>query len=249
MNYASIGNKIASKFIPAAAQAVRMAQQRLGQVATNPAVMEGAKRIGRDTVMLVGAEQIVPRMFGGEAPDIRESLLRQGAGNIIAEGVTGGLNAAFPGKVELKALHTSGPDHKVFFHPEKVGGIKPTVSRTVGELTGQFTGQAIADAVLPGKQEYPFVNPSEQVNNLQPVSATGAVIVPTEPESAQVERRTTEDLMQQKLLNAQIEQQRYENKIQLAKEQNQPSIVMHEKRGDARAIALDALRQSSKVSY
>ena len=51
------------------------------------------------------------------------------------------------------------------------------------------------------------------------------------------------------LLNAQIEQQRYENKIQLAREQNQPSIVMHEKRGDARAIALEALRQSSKVSY
>ena len=130
---------------------VRMAGSKLGQFLASEGVKEAAKRAARDTAVYTAAEQIIPRVFGQEAPDIRETLVRQATGNVIAEGVTGGLQTAFPntgmvGKPDAKGNVKFGQS-----------GIDPKLARGVGELAGQAGGQAITQRLFPGDQQYPFL--------------------------------------------------------------------------------------------
>ena len=130
---------------------VRMAGSKLGQFLTSEGVKDAAKRAARDTAIYTAAEQVIPRVFGQEAPDIKETLVRQATGNVIAEGVTGGLQTAFPNTGMVGKPNAKG---QVNFGPS---GIDPRMARSIGELAGQAGGQAITQRVFPGDQQYPFL--------------------------------------------------------------------------------------------
>ena len=146
MKYASLFNQVMSKGGPQ----IRKAGQKLGDFLLRP---EGPiQQVARDTLAYTAAEQVVPRVFGGEAPPIEESLIRQAGGNIVAEGVTKGLERAFPDRgVPIGRTDSKG---NVNFRPS---GIDPKLARGIGEFAGQAAGTRIADSVLPGKQSHPFL--------------------------------------------------------------------------------------------
>ena len=218
---------------------IRMAGSKLGQFLTSEGVKEAAKRAARDTAVYTAAEQIIPRVFGQEAPDIRETLVRQATGNVIAEGVTGGLQTAFPntgmvgkpdGKGNIKFVQS---------------GIDPKLARGVGELAGQAGGQAITQRVFPGDQQYPFLATDEPQAQRpgHPVSPTGAIPATHEPESAQVERRDFHDLIFQKQLEAEADRRHYANRIALANAQNRPRQVIQRVEQDPMRSAMSVLQE------
>ena len=151
--------------------------KKLGQQAVKAATSEGAKQAGkralRDTVLYSAAEQVIPRALGQQAPDIKDTLVRQAAGNIIAEGATAGLTRAFPMPKGGGLLDASGkamkPQDKGLFG---LPGMKPGDARKIGEVTGQIGGQAIAQTVLPGEQANPFL-PSTYMQDEVPTAAYG----------------------------------------------------------------------------
>ena len=218
---------------------VRMAGTKLGQFLASEGVKEAAKRAARDTAVYTAAEQIIPRVFGQEAPDIRETLVRQATGNVIAEGVTGGLQTAFPntgmvGKPDAKGNVKFGQS-----------GIDPKLARGVGELAGQAGGQAITQRLFPGDQQYPFLatDAPEAQRPGHPVSPTGAIPATYEPESAQVHRRDYHDLIFQKQLEAEADRQHYANRIALANAQNAPLTITQRVEQDPMKSAMSALQE------
>jgi len=165
------GQKLASYFSKEGAK-------KLGEQAVKAATSEGAKQAGkralRDTILYTGLEQGIPRVLGQQAPDIRDTLVRQATGNIIAEGVTAGLKTALP-------IRTAGtnPDQLNLLTGKKEGknlfgmpGLSAGDARKYGELAGQLGGQAIAQTVLPGDQANPFL-PSTYMQDGVPTAAYG----------------------------------------------------------------------------
>ena len=221
---------------------VRMAGSKLGQFLASEGVKEAAKRAARDTAVYTAAEQIIPRVFGQEAPDIRETLVRQATGNVIAEGVTGGLQTAFPntgmvGKPDAKGNVKFGQS-----------GIDPKLARGVGELAGQAGGQAITQKLFPGDQQYPFLatDAPEAQRPGHPVSPTGAIPASHEPESAQVHRRDYHDLIFQKQLEAEADRQHYANRIALANAQNAPRTITQRVEQDPMKTATTWLQEANR---
>jgi len=151
--------------------------KKLGEQAVKAATSEGAqqagKRVLRDTLLYTAAEQGIPRALGQQAPDIRDTLVRQATGNIIAEGATAGLTKAFPMPKGGGLLDASGrpmnPQEKGLFG---LPGLKPGDARKIGEVTGQIGGQAVAQTVLPGEQPNPFL-PSTYMQDGVPTEAYG----------------------------------------------------------------------------
>ena len=248
MNYASIANKLISKGGPA----IRKAGEHLGAFLLRP---EGpAQRIARDTLAYTAAEQGIPRLLGVQAPPIQETLVRQAGGNIVAEGVTAGLGKAYPGTGAMIGYKKGGQQ---YFRPS---GITPRLARGIGEFTGQVAGKQLAQSVLPGNQQYPFINTSQGVEQRiehggtlsaerpgHPVSPTGAIPASYEPESAQVQRRSSEDLIYQKQLDAQLDREHYLNRIALANAQNQPRTITQKVEQDPQKSAMAALHEGYKV--
>ena len=248
MNYASIANKLIAKSGPA----IRKAGEKLGGFLLRP---EGAaQRIARDTLAYTAAEQGVPRLLGVQAPPIQETLIRQAGGNIVAEGVTAGLGKAFPGTGAMIGYKKGGQQ---YFRPS---GITPGLARGIGEFTGQVAGKQLAQSVLPGNQQYPFLNTPEGVEQRiehggtlsaerpgHPVSPTGAIPASYEPESAQVQRRSSEDLIYQKQLDAQLDREHYLNRIALANAQNAPRTITQRVEQDPQKSAMSALHEGYKV--
>ena len=224
----------------------RMAGTKLGQFLASEGVKEAAKRAARDTAVYTAAEQIIPRVFGQEAPDIRETLVRQATGNVIAEGVTGGLQTAFPntgmvGKPDAKGNVKFGQS-----------GIDPKLARGVGELAGQAGGQAITQRLFPGDQQYPFLatDAPQAQRPGHPVSPTGAIPASHEPESSQVHRRDYHDLIFQKQLEAEADRQHYANRIALANAQNAPRTITQRVEQDPMKSAMSALQEGYRpVQY
>ena len=71
---------------------------------TSEGVKQAGKRALRDTLLYTAAEQAIPRALGQDAPDIRDTLVRQASGNVLAEGVTAGLKGrSFFGEKGMKA--------------------------------------------------------------------------------------------------------------------------------------------------
>tara|TARA_Y100000592_G_scaffold29255_1_gene46676 strand:+ start:78 stop:917 length:840 start_codon:yes stop_codon:yes gene_type:complete len=226
------GQKLASYFSKEGAK-------KLGQQAVKAATSEGAKQAGkralRDTVLYSAAEQVIPRALGQQAPDIKDTLVRQAAGNIIAEGATAGLTRAFPMPKGGGLLDASGkamkPQDKGLFG---LPGMKPGDARKIGEVTGQIGGQAIAQTVLPGEQANPFL-PSTYMQEEEgiplgvgPTTATGATKFTAEPEYAEVVRPSTTDLSNIQASEAMAERERYAYELQLAQIKNQPKhTYMH----------------------
>ena len=210
---------------------------KLGQQAVKAATSEGAqqagKRVLRDTLLYTAAEQGIPRALGQQAPDIRDTLVRQATGNIIAEGATAGLAKAFPMPKGGGLLDASGnpmrPQEKGLFG---LPGMKPADARKIGEVTGQIGGQAIAQTVLPGEQANPFLPSTymQEEGDMQnyEVGPTGAYRVPSEPESAQIVRPSTTDLSNVQASEAIAAREKYAYQLQLAQIEAQPKhTYMH----------------------
>ena len=210
---------------------------KLGQQAVKAATSEGAqqagKRVLRDTLLYTAAEQGIPRALGQQAPDIRDTLVRQATGNIIAKGATAGLSKAFPMPKGGGLLDASGnpmrPQEKGLFG---LPGMKPGDARKIGEVTGQIGGQAIAQTVLPGEQANPFLPSTymQEEGDMQnyEVGPTGAYRVPSEPESAEIVRPSTTDLSNVQASEAIAAREKCAYQLQLAQIQAQPKhTYMH----------------------
>ena len=181
------------------------------KAATSEGVKQAGKRALRDTLLYTAAEQAIPRALGQDAPDIRDTLVRQATGNIIAEGVTSGLK----GRKFLGAK-----------------GMEEGRARTIGELTGQIGGQAIAQKVLPGEQANPFLPSTYMQEETTPLGAgpttpTGATKFTAEPEYNEVVRPSTTDLSGVQAREALSEREKYEYRLKMAQIEKMPSMVMH----------------------
>jgi len=227
--------------------------KKLGEQAVKAATSEGVKQAGkralRDTVLYTAAEQAIPRALGADAPPLRDTLVRQATGNIIAEGATAGLKKAFPMKTGVNA------DQMNLFSGKKEGGnlfgmpgLSAGDARKIGEVTGQVGGQAIAQTVLPGQQANPFL-PSTYMQEEEvslgsgPKTATGATKFTAEPEYNEVVRPSTTDLSGVQAKEALSEREKYEYRLKLAQIEKMPSPVMHMS-PDSNMQSLNSLAQS-----
>ena len=214
-------------FKEGATQLGQMGVERAVKAAKSEGVQQAGKRALRDTLLYSAAEQAIPRALGQEAPSLTDTLVRQATGNIIAEGATAGLKGRS-------------------FFGEK--GLSAGDARKIGEVTGQIGGQAIAQTVLPGKQENPFL-PSTYMQEegvplgAGPTTATGATKFTAEPEYNQVVRPSTADLSGVQAREALSERERYEYRLMLAQMDKQPSPVMHMS-PDSNMQSLNSLAQS-----
>lgn len=214
-------------FKEGATQLGQMGVERAVKAAKSEGVQQAGKRALRDTLLYSAAEQAIPRALGQDAPSLTDTLVRQATGNIIAEGATAGLKGRS-------------------FFGEK--GLSAGDARKIGEVTGQIGGQAIAQTVLPGKQENPFL-PSTYMQEegvplgAGPTTATGATKFTAEPEYNQVVRPSTADLSGVQAREALSERERYEYRLMLAQIDKQPSPVMHMS-PDSNMQSLNSLAQS-----
>lgn len=209
----------AAKVAAKAAPAIKMAGTKLGEFFAKEGVKQAGKRALRDTLFYSAAEQVIPRALGQDAPDIRDTLVRQASGNVLAEGVTAGLKG------------------RSFFGER---GMKAGTARKIGEVTGQIGGQAFAQAVLPGEQANPFI-PTDFGEG--PKTPTGATKFTAEPESAQIVRPSTTDLSGIQASEALSERERYEYRLKLAQAEKMPSPVVHMS-PDSAQQSLNSLAQS-----
>ena len=158
-----IPQSVAAGVAAAKAFGAKMAGTKLGQYLASEGVKQGVKEAGkravRDTVLYTAAEQVIPRALGADAPPLRDTLVRQATGNIIAEGATAGLKKAFPIRAGID------PEQMNLFSGKKEGGnlfgmpgLSASDARKIGEVTGQIGGQAIAQTVLPGQQANQFLH-------------------------------------------------------------------------------------------
>ena len=164
---------------------------------------QGVKNIGKmaaspfavQTGIGVAAEQIVPRVMGQQPRSgLGESILRQGVSQGVGMPVTAGLAA---------------------------GGVNPMIATFGGQVAGQIAGQKAADALLPGKQDYP-VDFGEG-----PTTPTGATKHTAEPEYNEVVRPSTRDLSNVQAQEALSERDKYEYRLKLAQIEKMPSTIMH----------------------
>ena len=209
----------AAKVAAKAGPAIKMAGTKLGEFFAKEGVKQAGKRALRDTLLYSAAEQVIPRALGQDAPDIRDTLVRQASGNVLAEGVTAGLKG------------------RSFFGER---GMKAGTARKIGEVTGQIGGQAFAQAVLPGEQANPFI-PTDFGEG--PKTPTGATKFTAEPESAQIVRPSTTDLSGVQAKEALSERERYEYRLKLAQAEKMPSPVVHMS-PDSAQQSLNSLAQS-----
>jgi len=214
--------------------AVIMAGKKLGAYLGSEGVKQASKRALRDTILYTAAEQALPRALGADAPPLKDTLVRQATGNIIAEGATAGLKKAFPIKAGVD------PEQINLFTGKKEGrnlfgmpGLSASDARKIGEVTGQVGGQAIAQRVLPGEQANPFL-PSTYMQQEEtvplgvgPITATGATKFTGEPEYAEVVRPSTRDLSNVQAQEALSERDKYEYRLKMAQIEKMPSTVMH----------------------
>ena len=214
-------------FKEGATQLGQMGVERAVKAARSEGVQQAGKRALRDTLLYSAAEQAIPRALGQGAPSLTDTLVRQATGNILAEGVTAGLKGRS-------------------FFGEK--GMEAGTARKICEVTGQIGGQAIAQTVLPGKQENPFL-PSTYMQEegvplgAGPTTPTGATKFTAEPEYNQVVRPSTADLSGVQAREALSERERYEYRLMLAQIDKQPSPVMHMS-PDSNMQSLNSLAQS-----
>ena len=225
---------------------VVMAGKKLGAYLGSEGVKQAGKRALRDTILYTAAEQAIPRALGQDAPPLKDTLVRQATGNIIAEGATAGLKKAFPIKTgidpEQVNLFTGKKEGKNLFN---MPGLSASDARKIGEVTGQIGGQAIAQRVLPGEQANPFL-PSTYMQEepiplgVGPMTPTGATKFTAEPEYAEVVRPSTTDLSNVQAQQAIAERERYAYELQLAQIKNQPKhTYMHYESANPAALGAE----------
>ena len=231
MNIGMAGTKLAEFFTK---EGLKKAGQQAVKAATSEGVKQAGKRAVRDTLLYSAAEQVIPRALGADAPDIKDTLVRQATGNVIAEGATAGLKKAFP----VRAAGAD-PNQMNMFTGKKEGknlfgmpGLSAGDARKIGEVTGQVGGQAIAQKVLPGEQLNPFL-PSTYMQEegvplgAGPTTPTGATKFTAEPEYNEIVRPSTTDLSGVQAREALSEREKYEYRLKMAQIEKMPSMVMH----------------------
>ena len=231
MNIGMAGTKLTEFFTK---EGLKKAGQQAVKAATSEGVKQAGKRAARDTLLYTAAEQGIPRALGQQAPDIRDTLVRQATGNIIAEGATAGLKKALP----IRAAGAD-PNQMNMFTGKKEGknlfgmrGLSKGDARKYGELAGQLGGQAIAQTVLPGDQANPFL-PSTYMQEegvplgTGPTTPTGATKFTAEPEYNEIVRPSTTDLSGVQAREALSEREKYEYRLKMAQIEKMPSMVMH----------------------
>lgn len=102
--------------IQAATQAMRMAGPKLAAFFSNPAVREfgkdAAKQAVLGTAISTGLEQVIPRVAGGQAPPLHESLIRSGIASTLNAPISVGLaKAGLPSVASelMSSVITAGP--------------------------------------------------------------------------------------------------------------------------------------------
>jgi len=177
--------------------AMQMAGQKLSEFLARKSVQEAGKLAGRaavETGIGLALEQGLPRAMGETpASSIQESLVRQGSGALISQGVQTGLRGTFPRRTE--------------------GDLGTRVVGTTGFIAGQIGGKRITDAAFSGPKRV------EQVVE----TPTGATIASQEPESIDIIKPSTRDLSMVQAQEALSEREKYEYQMKIAQIKNQPT--------------------------
>ena len=197
---------------------------------------QGVKNVGKmmtspyaiNTGVGIAAEQIAPRLMGGVAPSLKESVVRQGVGQGIGMPVGAGLRA---------------------------GGVNPTIAAFGGQLAGQLAGaKATQTLVTPKYDTFGYTDaetgrdqklgmirrdvfeseglkPGDQFDikafGQGPTTPTGATKHTAEPEYNEVVRPSTRDLSNVQAQEALSERDKYEYRLKMAQIEKMPSTVMH----------------------
>ena len=176
---------------------MQMAGQKLSEFLARKSVQEAGKLAGRaavETGIGLALEQGLPRAMGETpASSIQESLVRQGSGALISQGVQTGLRGTFPRRTE--------------------GDLGTRVVGTTGFIAGQIGGKRITDAAFSGPRRV------EQVVE----TPTGATIASQEPESIDIIKPSTRDLSMVQAQEALSEREKYEYQMKIAQIKNQPT--------------------------
>ena len=177
--------------------AMQMAGQKLSEFLARKSVQEAGKLAGRaavETGIGLALEQGLPRAMGETpASSIQESLVRQGSGALISQGVQTGLRGTFPNRTQ--------------------GDLGTRVVGTTGFIAGQIGGKRITDAAFSGPRRV------EQVVE----TPTGATIASQEPESIDIIKPSTRDLSMVQAQEALSEREKYEYQMKIAQIKNQPT--------------------------
>ena len=225
---ARVGKEAVRAGIRAGGKAGGQGVKNIGRMATSPYAIQ--------TGVGIAAEQIAPRLMGGVAPSLRESVVRQGVSQGIGMPVSAGLMA---------------------------GGINPTVATFGGQLAGQLAGTKATQAFVPpsskGFDKIGYTSPEgkdETIGMLRrdipfltqefgegPTTPTGATKHTAEPEYSQVVRPSTRDLSAVQAQEAITEREKYEYRLKLAQIEKMPSTVMH-MNPDSGMQSLNSLAQS-----
>ena len=193
--------------------AMRMAGQELGKFFVRQgikvggktggyAVKEAGKALGRAGVEAgigLALEQGLPRAMGTEpTSSLGESVVRQGSGALISQGVQSGLGGKFPAMKE--------------------SNLGTRVIGTTGFVAGQIGGKRITDAAFSGPRRVEMVEDTP----------TGATVGSQEPESIDIIKPTTRDLSGIQAQEALSEREKYAYQLKIAQIKNQPThTYMH----------------------
>ena len=194
---------------------MRMAGQELGKFFVRQgikvggktggyAVKEAGKALGRAGVEAgigLALEQGLPRAMGTEpTSSLGESVVRQGSGALISQGVQSGLGGKFPAMKE--------------------SNLGTRVIGTTGFVAGQIGGKRITDAAFSGPRRVEMVEDTP----------TGATVGSQEPESIDIIKPTTRDLSGIQAQEAMSEREKYAYQLKIAQIKNQPThTYMHYK--------------------
>ena len=264
------------QFVSKATPVFRTAGTKLGEFLASQGVKETGKKIARDAAIMVAAEQGIPRLLGAEAPHLGESVIRQTVGSAVSHGVEGGLNTAFGGPGEYRGVPNRKGTIDFKYHGLDPN-LSKRVGQFTGQVIGQKTAHGLLPGrqdypFLPQTllehsigQASPLLAGSGHGSSFaterrnahgstfsaerpgHPVSPTGAIPASSEPESAQVVRRDSQDLIFQKQLDAQLDREHYLNRIALANAQNAPRTITQRVEQDPQKSAMAALHEGYKV--
>jgi len=193
--------------------AMRMAGQELGKFFVRQgikvggktggyAVKEAGKALGRAGVEAgigLALEQGLPRAMGTEpTSSLGESVVRQGSGALISQGVQSGLGGKFPAMKE--------------------SNLGTRVIGTTGFVAGQVGGKRITDAAFSGPRRVEMVEDTP----------TGATVGSQEPESIDIIKPSTKDLSGVQAQEALSEREKHAYQLKIAQIKNQPThTYMH----------------------
>ena len=180
-------------------EGVKQAGKIAADVGKRAAVEAALGRAGVEAGIGLALEQGLPRAMGTEpTSSLGESVVRQGSGALISQGVQSGLGGKFPAMKE--------------------SNLGTRVIGTTGFVAGQVGGKRITDAAFSGPRRVEMVEDTP----------TGATVGSQEPESIDIIKPTTRDLSGIQAQEAMSEREKYAYQLKIAQIKNQPThTYMH----------------------